>query len=146
MESNWEERKILVVEDDDTNFLYISALIKKKKVQLIRSKDGLDAFFLCMTAPPDIVIMDIRLPIMNGFDSIRLIKKYEPTIPIITLTASAMNEDRMNAIDAGCDAFVTKPILPDELIGVIEYFLTHPRSAFKFFQSSRTNNLSQIPQ
>lgn len=145
MESNWEGRKILVVEDDDTNFLYISALFKKKKVQIVRSKDGLDAFFLCMTAPPDIVIMDIRLPIMNGFESIRLMKKYEPTIPIITLTASAMDEDRTNAIDAGCDAFVTKPILPDELIGVIEYFLSHPKGSFKLFPQSKTN-LYQIPQ
>lgn len=145
MISNWEGRKILVVEDDDTNFLYISALLKKTKVQLIRSKDGLDAFFLCMTAPPDAVIMDIRLPIMNGFESIRLIKKYEPTIPIVTLTASAMNEDRMNALEAGCDAFVTKPILPDELIGVIEYFLSHPRTSLKMYLQSRSN-LSQISQ
>lgn len=145
MESNWEGRKILVVEDDDTNFLYISALFKKKKVQITRSMDGLDAFFICMTAPPDIVIMDIRLPIMNGFESIRLIKKYEPNIPIITLTASAMNEDRMKAIDAGSDAFVTKPILPDELIGVIEYFLLHPRTSFQMFQQSKIY-LSQVPQ
>jgi CheY-like chemotaxis protein len=145
MESSWEGKKILVVEDDDTNFLYISALFKKKKVQTIRSKDGLDAFFLCMTTPPDIVIMDIRLPVMNGFESIRLMKKYEPTIPIITLTASAMDEDRTNAIDAGCDAFVTKPILPDELIGVIEYFLSHPKTSFKMYLQSKTN-LYQIPQ
>lgn len=145
MESNWEGRKILVVEDDDTNFLYISALFKRKKVQIIRSMDGLDAFFLCMTTPPDIVLMDIRLPIMNGFESIRLIKKYEPTIPIITLTASAMNEDRTNALEAGCDAFVTKPILPDELIGVIENFLSHPKTPFRSFQQSKIS-LSGIPQ
>jgi CheY-like chemotaxis protein len=141
-QSNWEGKRILVVEDDDTNFLYMSTLFKRKKIQLIRSVDGLDAFFVCMTNAPDVVIMDIRLPILNGCESIRLIKKYEPSIPIITLTASITNEDRMNAINAGCDAFVTKPILPQEIISVIDFFLTNPKSYPPRLLKETENNLS----
>ncbi len=133
-QSSWDGKRILVVEDDDTNFLYISALFKRKKVQIIRSLDGLDAFFVCMTNAPDIVVMDLRLPILNGCEAIRLIKKYEPAIPIITLTASVMNEDRMNAIDAGSDAFVTKPILPNEIISVVNHFLTNSNPSQQFYQ------------
>jgi two-component system, cell cycle response regulator DivK len=138
-QSNWEGKRILVVEDDDTNFLYISALFKKKKVQLIRSVDGLDAFFVCMTNVPDIVLMDIRLPILNGCESIRLIKKYEPSVPIITLTASISDEDRVRAINAGCDAFVTKPILPQEITSVIDFFLTHRKPYPRTLQQTEFN-------
>ena len=133
-QSSWEGKRILIVEDDDTNFLYISAILKRKKVQIIRSMDGLDAFFVCMTDAPDIVVMDIRLPILNGCEAIRLIKKYEPNVPIITLTASVMNEDRLNALNAGSDAFITKPILPNKMISVIDSFFNPLASSQQYVQ------------
>jgi CheY-like chemotaxis protein len=120
---NWKGKTILIVEDDDPSFLYISVLFKNQNADIIRSNDGLDAFFICMTSSPDLVIMDIRLPILNGVDTIRLIKKYHPHIPIISITASVMIEEQKNCTKAGSDAFIAKPVLPNDIMPVVDYFL-----------------------
>jgi CheY-like chemotaxis protein len=124
---NLKGKTILIVEDDDPNYLYLSELLKLKNASVVRSADGLDAFFICMTMAIDIVLMDIKLPLLNGNDAIQLIKKYQPGIPIITVTASAVNEDRLTSIKAGTNAYITKPILPNDILPVINYFLTHSK-------------------
>lgn len=129
---NWVGKKILVVEDDDANFLYIAELFKSYRAKIIRSIDGLDAFFICMTEPPDLVIMDIMLPVLNGCESMRLIKKYQPKIPIITLSACAMPDDRNKSEIAGSDAFIAKPVFPNDLIPVANYFIMYGKNVRTF--------------
>lgn len=72
---------------------------------------------------PDLVIMDIRLPELSGYDSTRLIKKFRPDIPIIALTACAMVEEKQKGLKAGCDFYITKPIMPDVLIDTVNAYL-----------------------
>jgi CheY-like chemotaxis protein len=71
----------------------------------------------------DIVLMDIRMPVMNGYDATRLIKSTNPELPVISITAYAMSEDESKSIAAGCDKYVSKPIRPGKLLDLIDEFL-----------------------
>jgi hypothetical protein len=121
---NWNGKTVLIVEDDDSSFLYVAELIRSFNCKTLRSKSGLDSFFQSMNFPiPDLIIMDIKLPELSGYDAIRLIKKYQPEIPIIALTACAMIEQKRQCYDAGCDVYLTKPILPMDLLININQFM-----------------------
>lgn len=137
---NWSGKTILMVEDDDTSFIYVSETIKSFNPIVTRCKSGLVAFFNCMNYPmPDMVIMDIRLPEMSGYDSSRLIKKFRPGIRILALTACAMQDEKRRCLVSGCDFYLTKPVLPLDLINTIENILNHPKidMANEFVQSYR---------
>ena len=120
---NWEGKTILIVEDDEPSFIYVSEIIKSYKPKIKRCRSGLVAFFHCMSYPfPDLVIMDIKLPEMSGYDATRLIKKYQPNIPIVALTACAMQEEKKKCLMAGCDFYLAKPIFPSILISTLDGF------------------------
>ena len=122
---NWSGKNILIVEDDDPSFIYVSEIIKGFNPKVMRCKSGLMAFFQCMNYPfPDLVIMDIKLPEMSGYDSTRLIKKFQPKIPIIALTACAMQDEKQKCLLAGCDYYLSKPIFPQNLINTIGMYLS----------------------
>jgi CheY-like chemotaxis protein len=124
--NNWSGKNILIVEDDDPGYIYVSEIIKGFGPKINRCKSGLVAFFQCMSYPfPDLVIMDIKLPEMSGYDSTRLIKKYQPHIPIIALTACAMQEEKQKCFLVGCDDYLTKPIFPKDLINAIGMHLNN---------------------
>lgn len=121
---DWSGKRILIVEDDHANFIYVSETLKIFQPLISRCNSGLDAFFCCMAHPfPDLVIMDIKLPELNGYDSTRLIKKYHPDIPVVVLSACAMAHEKQRGIRSGCDCYITKPIMPDELISVVNKHL-----------------------
>lgn len=135
---NWEDKNILIVEDDNASFIYVSETLKVFRPNITRCLSGLTAFYRCMDYPaPDLVIMDIKLPELNGYDSTRLIKKFQPQIPIIALTACAMTDERQRGLNAGCDYYVTKPVLPETLIDIVGYYLgqlsTHPADTFETY-------------
>ena len=122
---SWKGKTILIVEDDNNSFIYLSEILKRAEPNILRAKSGLSAFFHCINYPrPDIVLMDIKLPEMSGYDSTRLIKKYQPGIPIIALTACAMLDEKQQCLTAGCDAYMSKPALPAEVLHLINSFLT----------------------
>lgn len=119
----WIDKIILVVEDIDLNFLYISELLKSTGTQIIHAVNGKDAVERCQRDTNiNLVLMDIYMPIMNGYEATRQIKQLRPTLPIIVQTAYAMAEDRKRAIEAGCDDFIAKPIGKEELLSKIEKF------------------------
>jgi FOG: CheY-like receiver len=121
---SWQEKNILIVEDDDLSFIYVSEALKSFAPNITRCKSGLVAFFHCMSYPaPDLVLMDIKLPEMSGYDSTRLIKKFQPGIPVLALTACAMQDERNKCIMAGCDLYLPKPVMPHNLINAIASFL-----------------------
>lgn len=125
---NWSGKTILIVEDDDTSFIYVSETLKCFNPNVTRCKSGLVAFFQCMNYPmPDMVIMDIKLLEMSGYDSIRLIKKFQPGIPILALTACAMQDEKQKCFSSGCDFYLTKPVLPQNLIITVGNILNHPK-------------------
>ncbi len=112
---------ILVVEDDEVNYLFLQTVLAKNNLETIRALNGVEAVEICSTNKSiDLVLMDIKMPFMNGYEATRRIKKIRPDLPIIAQTAYAMQEDRKKAMQAGCDGYISKPIITTELMNLIE--------------------------
>jgi hypothetical protein len=95
---------------------------------LIRASNGIEAVELCQKHPEiNLVLMDIKMPFMDGYDATKKIKKYFPDLPVIAQTAYAMNEDKVKAAEAGCDDYITKPIKRGELLAMMEKYRNHGR-------------------
>ena len=114
--------KILLVEDNEINQDMLSRRLKRKGYEITLAVDGVQAVSLATAEKPNLILMDLSLPIMNGWDATRKIKANPETqhIPIIALTAHAMSGDRQQALDAGCDDYDTKPIELPRLLGKIK--------------------------
>jgi two-component system, cell cycle response regulator DivK len=111
--------KILIVEDNDMNLDMLSRRLLRKGFDIVSARDGKAGVETAKSEKPDLILMDMSLPIMDGWDATRTLKAHESTaeIPVIALTAHAMDSDRTKALEAGCDDFYTKPI---ELPGLLE--------------------------
>lgn len=117
-------KKILVVEDVDTNYFYISSLLEKLNGNILRASDGLIAIDICKNDPSiNLVLMDIELPVMDGYTATREIKKIRPDLPVIAQTAFAMMGEREKSLEAGCDDYIAKPIRKEILFEVISRFI-----------------------
>lgn len=120
----WQNKAILVVEDDPINYQYIEALLAESGLSLIHAKTGEEAIKICQTIYKiDLVLMDIQLPFMSGYEATQKIKSFRKELPIIAQTAYVLNDDRLKAIMVGCDFFISKPIDPEELYSVISKYL-----------------------
>ena len=118
---NWKDKTILVAEDIELNFRYIRELLLPTGAIIIRAMNGKEALNKCIENDHiDIVLMDLLMPIMNGYDATREIKKLRTNLPVIAQTAYTMSEDRRHAHEAGCDDFVAKPISKEELLEKME--------------------------
>jgi Response regulators consisting of a CheY-like receiver domain and a winged-helix DNA-binding domain len=104
--------KILIVEDDANNRDLIARLVELMGHEPILAADGAQGVALARSAQPDLIVMDMGLPVLNGWQATHRIKSQPATrhIPILALTAYALTEDRTRSLDAGCDDFETKPI------------------------------------
>lgn len=112
--------KILVAEDEESNFRYIEKLLKKAGFDLLRANNGLEAVkYVELDSKINLILMDIKMPVMNGVEATREIKKMKPGIPIIATTAFAIPGDREIFLKAGCDDYIPKPIRAGELIDMI---------------------------
>ncbi len=108
---------ILIAEDDDISRLFLKNSLKMKNMTLLFAVNGQDAVELVERYPEiDLVLMDIKMPVMNGYDATRLIKEMRPGLPVIAQTAFTSAEERKKAGEAGCDAFITKPVKKNELL------------------------------
>ncbi len=113
-------KTILIAEDVEASYLLIEAMLSKLQAKLIWAKDGEDAIKLCEDNPQvDLVLMDINMPIINGYDATKIIKEIRPDLPIIAQTAYAIIGDREKSIEAGCNDYISKPIKKDALINII---------------------------
>ena len=120
---NWENKNILVAEDEDLNFKVIEIAIKKTGANIFRVKNGKEAIEFCMANNIDIVLMDIQMPVMDGYTATSKIKEFKPDLPIIAQTSFAMNEDKIKCFKAGCNDFITKPLNITLLYGKIDQHL-----------------------
>lgn len=117
--------KILLVEDDEDIVRTIEYVLSKKGYQCISAFDGMDGFQKAKTENPDLILLDLMLPKMNGYKISRLLKfdeKYKK-IPIIMLTAKAQESDKKLGFETGADEYVTKPFEIDKLVEIIEKYL-----------------------
>ncbi len=110
---------ILVAEDEDSNYELVK-IVLSKRYRLLRAKNGIEAVTFCEDEHPDLILMDIRMPDMNGLDATRIIKEVNHDIPIIALSAYAFEENIQEALSAGCDEFMAKPFRVEDLIDMVE--------------------------
>jgi len=117
--------RILLVEDNEMNRDMLSRRLKRKGFEVLLAVDGQAGVELACSARPDLVLMDMSLPVLDGWAATRRLKADPHTaqIPVIALTAHAMAGDRQQALDAGCDEFATKPIDFPRLLAKISALL-----------------------
>ncbi len=117
---DFSDKYILIAEDEESNYILLETLIKKTGAKIKWVKNGKDAFdFVKSSKNTDMIIMDIKMPVMNGYDAISRIKQLQPNVPILVQTAFAMADDVKNAEISGCDGFISKPISKDKLYNEI---------------------------
>ncbi|MDQ1772362.1 response regulator [Labilibaculum sp. A4] len=121
---NWEGKVLLVAEDEDFNFIFLEEILIDTKARIIRARDGQEALDFIKSVPEiDLVLMDMQMPVMNGYDATRNIKKINKNMPIIAQTAYHYGEAYEEIMAAGCDDFVSKPIDIGGLKDMIDRFL-----------------------
>ena len=118
-------KRILVVEDNGTNMYLIRFILEKSGYEVIEAMEGAVGVELAIKEKPDLVIMDLQLPDIDGLEATKRIRASEADsdIPIIALTSFAMAGDREKALAAGCTGYIEKPINPDTFIAEIEKYL-----------------------
>ena len=117
---DWSDKTILVAEDVAANYMLIEAVLGMTRAKIIWAQNGREAVELCLNNDGiDLVLMDIRMPEMNGIDATRAIKKLRTDLPIIAQTAFSYNHESDLIIQAGCIKVITKPISPDTLLSSI---------------------------
>ncbi len=118
--------KILLVEDNVQNRYLMTFLLERSGYSVTVAEDGQEALDSLAAETPDIILMDMQLPRMDGYEATRRIKSDERLrgIPLVALTAHSMKGDRAKAVEAGCDEYVTKPVDADGLVALIERLIT----------------------
>ena len=117
-------KKMLIVEDVYSNFELVNEILEEFEAVILHAVSGLEAIELFkMNNAIDLILMDIRLPDIDGFEVTNIIKSINPSVPVIALTAYAMKADKQSAIDAGCDDFLTKPFTEERFLRKLEKYL-----------------------
>lgn len=120
----WHGKSILVVEDNDQSYFFFENVLKKSMVKINRAQNGKDAIKLCKQNKFDLILMDIQLPGMDGFETTKRIKNLFPDIPIIAQTAYALAGEKERCLNAGCDNYIPKPIKIPELLSMISNYIS----------------------
>ena len=121
----WSDKTILIVEDDEISLEFLTELLLPSKVKIVTAQDGQSAINICKEEISiDLVLMDVRLPKINGREAMLEIKKNRPELPVIAQTAFAMSGDKEKYLESGFDDYVSKPIIMDEILTKISKFLS----------------------
>ncbi|MCG8701121.1 MAG: PAS domain S-box protein [Bacteroidales bacterium] len=116
--------KIVVAEDEEINFLYLEEVLSEFDFEIVHTLDGIETVEYCKANNDvDLILMDIKMPKMDGYTATTILKEEYPNIPIVAQTAFAMREDKKRAVSAGCDDYLSKPIKKDDLLIVLNKFL-----------------------
>jgi len=119
---NWKDKSILIAEDEEMNYLLLFEALIRTKVTILRAVNGFDAIEKFKNnSDINLILMDVKMPVLNGYEAATRIKKYR-NIPIIAQTAFAMSGEEEKSIEAGCDAYISKPIKILELLSLIDSF------------------------
>ena len=115
-------KRILVAEDNDSNYLLMTFILKGH-YEYFRASNGQEAVDKASTEHPDLILMDLKMPKMDGLTATKQIKGMLPNLPIVALTANAFDTDRQLAMEAGCNAFLAKPVSAADCLQVIDNLL-----------------------
>lgn len=121
---DWSDKTVLIAEDVDDNFLFLKTFLRKTKIKVLWARDGKEAIEICQKDDTiDVILMDIRMPFVDGYEATKRIKEFRPKLPVIAQTAYALNSDYQKVFDSGCDEYITKPILGKILFQKMKMFL-----------------------
>jgi len=123
LNQDWKDKTILVVEDVDTNKIFFDAALRRTNALILWAKDGQEAIDLFKSNNVDLILMDLQLPVMDGYTATREIKKIDPEVPIIAQTAHVMSGEREKCLEAGCNDYLAKPIRLQILIDTLSKYL-----------------------
>ena len=115
-------KKILVAEDNDSNFILMTYILKKY-YEYDRAKNGQEAVDMVENGTYDMVLMDIKMPVLGGLEATKAIREKHPDLPIVALTANAFDSDRQLAMQAGCNDFLSKPVSSDICIKTLRKYI-----------------------
>ena len=120
-----EMSRILLVEDNEMNRDMLSRRLRRRGLEVVTAVDGAEGVEAAHREHPDLILMDMSLPVIDGWEATRRLKGTESTrhIPIVALTAHAMSEDRERALEAGCDEYATKPVDLERLLSIMQTLL-----------------------
>ncbi|MDP2721752.1 MAG: ATP-binding protein [Bacteroidales bacterium] len=125
MEPQVKHLKILIVEDDDTSDLLISIMLTEISREILHAKNGLEAIELCRNNPDmDLILMDIKMPVIDGYEATRQIRQFNKDVIVIAQSAYALTGDREKAIEAGCNEHLSKPVIKNELMSLIQKYFS----------------------
>lgn len=125
IESEKKQLTVLLVEDEESNMIYLKSIFRNKAVKLFQAYNGEEAIALFkQNMNIDLVLMDLKMNVMDGFDATKQLKQLNPAVPIIAVTAYALPVDKNKAFNAGCDDYITKPFRKDALVEVMEKYVT----------------------
>jgi hypothetical protein len=122
---NFTGKTILVVEDDEVNYRFLEIVINRTRAKSLRAATGKEAVDLAFQQDVDLILMDIQIPVIDGYEATRQIKKQKPDIPVIAQTAHALEEERTKCLDSGADDYISKPINRKDLLAKMSALLIH---------------------
>jgi len=122
---HWNDKKILIVEDDPVSCKLLDIMLRKTGVELFHAENGQQAISFCREKQePDLILMDIQLPVMDGYTATIEIKNICPGVPVIAQTAYAIESEEARCREAGCSEYLTKPFKQDELLALLDKYLS----------------------
>ena len=125
MEYNWQDKKIVVVEDVQINFILIKRLLRNTGAEVVWLENGQEAVdFFKEGNEADLVLMDIRMPVMNGIDATKLIKSYNPNVIVIIQTACVVVDSIEGVEESNCDDYIFKPIIAENFFEKLSQYLS----------------------
>ncbi len=120
------KKKILIIEDNEQNLYLTTFLLEKEDYEVVQARDGQQGLELAVSENPDLILLDIQLPVMDGYEVARRLKQAGETkaIPVVAVTSYAMAGDRETILAAGCEGYIEKPIDPDSFVKQVRRFLS----------------------
>ncbi len=120
---DWHDKTILIAEDIESNYYLLKIMLRSTQAKTLWALNGQESVDMVKQYPEiSLVLMDIRMPVMNGYEATRLIKKMRPDLPVIAQTAYSLDGDKNKSFEAGCDEYVTKPVNAGQLLAKINFF------------------------
>jgi len=124
IEYNWTGKTILIAEDEEVNYSLLETILSPTSAEILRAKTGLEVIKYCENREDiDLVLMDIKMPDLNGLEATKRIKAIRTSLPVIAQTAYAMSTDEENCLQSGCDDYISKPLRIDELLKKIDHYM-----------------------
>jgi CheY-like chemotaxis protein len=124
MKDSQQKSIVLIAEDEEISYLYLSNILRKETIDVIRASNGQEAVDICRSNREiDLVLMDINMPVMDGFEATSQIKTFRKELPVIAVTAYAFQNTEQKAIISGCNDYLPKPVQKDVLIATIQKYI-----------------------